>query len=183
MGKIWAGLRGSRARARVASRRRRRRRGSGDVRRRERAERRRRGVAGRASPQIYPPDPAQPASINNGRERFGLGAHSVLKATFMALETGAGSLAGVVLEARGVWPVERSPYASALANGGLVGENLEKAPRGMCETILTARQDGPRRFDDDRSEIQNAPTTRRGASTDPKGTPKWAGRRSPTSRS
>lgn len=119
MGKIWAGRRGSRARARVASRRRRRRRGLGDVRRRERAERRRRGVAGRASPQIYPPDPAQPASMNNGRERFGLGAHSVLKATFMALETGAGSLAGVVLEARGVWPVERSPYASALANGGL----------------------------------------------------------------
>ena len=59
----------------------------------------------------------------------------------MALEAGDVSLAGVVLEARGVWPVERSPYASALANGGLVGENLEKAPRGMCdETILTAEE-------------------------------------------
>ena len=69
--------------------------------------------------------------MNNGRERFGLGAHSVLKATFMALETGAGSLAGVVLEARGVWPVERSPYASALANGGARrGKTLKKRREG-----------------------------------------------------
>ena len=76
---------------------------------------------GARRPRFIPPiQLTEPASINNGRERFGLGAHSVLKATFMALETGAGSLAGVVLEARGVWPVERSPYASALANGGLV---------------------------------------------------------------
>ena len=89
-----------------------------DARARRAAPSRRRRA--RVAPDLSPIQLPEPASINNGRERFGLGAHSVLKATFMALETGAGSLAGVVLEARGVWPVERSPYASALANGGLV---------------------------------------------------------------
>ena len=100
-----------------------------DARARRAAPSRRRRA--RVAPDLSPRSKLEPASINNGRERFGLGAHSVLKATFMALETGAGSLAGVVLEARGVWPVERSPYASALANGGARrGKTLKKRREG-----------------------------------------------------
>ena len=60
---------------------------------------------GRASPQIYPPIRREPAGddiITGWMVRAGRGAHSVLKATFMALEAGDVSLAGVVLEAHEV---------------------------------------------------------------------------------
>ena len=80
----------------------------------------RRASPGRASPQIYPPIRREPAGddiITGWMVRAGRGAHSVLKATFMALEAGDVSLAGVVLEAHEVWPVECSLYADATANG------------------------------------------------------------------
>ena len=65
----------------------------------------RRALPGRASPQIYPPIRREPAGddiITGWMVRAGRGAHSVLKATFMALEAGDVSLAGVVLEAHEV---------------------------------------------------------------------------------
>ena len=64
-----------------------------------------RASPGRASPQIYPPIRREPAGddiITGWMVRAGRGAHSVLKATFMALEAGDVSLAGVVLEAHEV---------------------------------------------------------------------------------
>ena len=64
----------------------------------------RRASPGRASPHFYPPigEPAGDDIITGWMVRAGRGAHSVLKATFMALEAGDVSLAGVVLEAHEV---------------------------------------------------------------------------------
>ena len=73
---------------------------------RGRTERRRRGRRpGAHRPRFIPPIRREPAGddiITGWMVRAGRGAHSVLKATFMALEAGDVSLAGVVLEAHEV---------------------------------------------------------------------------------
>ena len=63
------------------------------------------GVARAHRPRFIPPIRREPAGddiITGWMVRAGRGAHSVLKATFMALEAGDVSLAGVVLEAHEV---------------------------------------------------------------------------------
>ena len=73
---------------------------------RRRTERRREGRRlGAHRPRFIPPIRREPAGddiITGWIVRAGRGAHSVLKATFMALEAGDVSLAGVVLEAHEV---------------------------------------------------------------------------------